>query len=152
MDGIGMEQTKQPTSEELRMRQTKLVEALESGTYAQGIGQLRNANVLDENGAPAPDSYCCLGVACDVYLRETGEGRWDDWAFELGVENENAWLPVTVAKWFGFSNATGNLVGENRSLMGMNDEGIPFPEIAKTIRSAMDDPATQLFAEFRGQL
>lgn len=41
----------------------KWIDALRSGKYAQYKGQLR-----------CRDSFCCLGVLCDVY----GEGKWID--------------------------------------------------------------------------
>lgn len=39
--------------------------ALRSGEYKQATGVLNNGN-----------GFCCLGVACDVYAKQTGKGKW----------------------------------------------------------------------------
>lgn len=43
----------------------KWVAALRSGEYEQGIGQLRLGN-----------TFCCLGVLCDIYAKES-ETVWE---------------------------------------------------------------------------
>ena len=51
----------------MKKRVKKLwVEALRSGGYKQGRKRLRYG-----------DTYCCLGVLCDLYRKETGEGKWN---------------------------------------------------------------------------
>ena len=42
--------------------------ALRSGKYKQGMGYLRSTTSEDE-----PDSFCCLGVLCDI----SNEGDWE---------------------------------------------------------------------------
>ena len=43
----------------------KWVSALRSGEYKQGKEGLRIYN-----------EFCCLGVLCDLYIKETGVGFW----------------------------------------------------------------------------
>lgn len=70
------------------------LEALCSGNYEQGIGQLRSAS----------DRFCCLGVLCDVAAKK-GHGEWaggvnfvNDFPFlsrteEFGEEEDSSVLP-----------------------------------------------------------
>ena len=44
-----------------KQRIKRFVKALRSGKYKQTTGKLQNAN-----------SYCCLGVACDLYRIDMG--------------------------------------------------------------------------------
>ena len=75
----------------------KWVTALTSGEYTQGREQLKT-----------PDgNYCCLGVLCDLYIKETQRGEWDRQMIVIpdGVngysEHESLLLPETVAVWSG---------------------------------------------------
>jgi hypothetical protein len=45
----------------------KWVNDLKSGEYKKGKGYLHKE-----------DTYCCLGVLCDLYQKETGQGAWTD--------------------------------------------------------------------------
>ena len=45
---------------------TAWVDALRSGGYAQGIGSLK-----------FDGKFCCLGVACDLFMKSEGRGVWD---------------------------------------------------------------------------
>jgi len=119
----------------------KWVEALESGEFEQTQGALR-----------AGDSYCCLGVACEVYRRETGRGRWiqveytdtreflaEDSPFE---EGSVAVMPGPVARYFNIESNPSLMYGSDdgklkKSLYAaasLNDKGVPFVEIARAIR------------------
>ena len=121
----------------------KLVEALRSGEYQQTKYRLR-----DENG------FCCLGVACDVYAKETGKGKWhtgsSDYYFKIDedeYEEDGSRLPYSVQIWLGFSSvrggrslknkSLGNFVmpygGYSSSLTRLNDSGSTFSEIADII-------------------
>ena len=56
----------------------KWVEALRSGDYKQAEGALSRG-----------DSYCCLGVACDIYRKSAKRGKWitdedGDIVFKIG--------------------------------------------------------------------
>lgn len=48
------------------------VAALRSDRYKQGIGSLR----FQASKAGEPDTFCCLGVLCDL-LAKRGEGHWE---------------------------------------------------------------------------
>ena len=47
------------------------VEALRSGEYKQGLSVLRR---IDESGN-GQDSYCCLGVLCEIAVAEVIENH-----------------------------------------------------------------------------
>jgi hypothetical protein len=107
------------------------VQALRSGQYQQGKQALR----------PTPDSYCCLGVLCDLYRVEQGKGAWDpadegciDIAFEAPGEDgcETSLLPIEVKNWAGMRTNDGRY-GLDMSLAGANDEGAEFPRLADLI-------------------
>jgi hypothetical protein len=79
----------------------KWVDALRSGEFKQGYGQLRDETFNNEY------RHCCLGVACEVFRRETGRGAWTDSNdFVVHHEDENlevasSHLPPSVIRWFG---------------------------------------------------
>ena len=106
------------------------VKALRSGKYRQGTHVLRS---------PVDETYCCLGVACDLY-REHGLVDWhlesNSWRF-LGEKHV---LPERVRRWLGFKHSgvgLKNTIEVNGrdldSLMDMNDAGRSFAEIADFI-------------------
>lgn len=99
----------------------KLVKALRSGKYKQGQDWLRIGN-----------TFCCLGVACDLYRKEFGT-KWDKRDMFFG---EDTVLPIEVQEWFGFSDEEGSWSKEDHcSLISMNDMGKSFKEIADKIES-----------------
>jgi hypothetical protein len=77
-----------------------LIAALESGAFPKAMRHLRRN-----------DGFCCLGVACELYRRETGQGQWVPRAhnvqeFVLGDPDErketyDSGLPPDVREWFG---------------------------------------------------
>lgn len=76
----------------------KWVAALRSDKYEQGSGCLRSRR----------EKYCCLGVACDVYRCETGNGEWIkesdgdvSYSFIVGGDIAGGYLSQTVANWLG---------------------------------------------------
>ena len=118
----------------------KWVSALRSGEYSQDSRYLRTDK-----------GFCCLGVACDVYSKETGEGEWGStpWRWRFGTskdEQETAGLPVYVMEWLGLRDQLGGclekMADTYASLSSMNDAGKTFSEIADIIES---EPET-LFA------
>jgi hypothetical protein len=71
------------------------IDALESGKYKQGRRALRKGN-----------NFCCLGVLCDLYNKETGglNSYWDGNNFLIGEGDGFAYdatLPMDVAHWAG---------------------------------------------------
>ena len=132
----------------------KWLTALRSGDYAQGKGALRRAQ---------DDTYCCLGVLCDVMAQE-GKGEWiaegsspDDYflfvtdGFDKSMDifaaaneghSETAGLPYKLADALGLDTAgrmpEGAFVdtqgGNAWSLVGLNDSAdYTFEEIADVI-------------------
>ena len=135
-------------------RVKKWARALRSGKYAQTRGKLK-----DNSG------YCCLGVACDVYRKETGEGEWaadaggfsgPGFAFTLpDGTRETGSLPEKVAKWFGLKTDDGRYregrhAAEQTSLIAHNDDHHDdFKTIADVIEGKRAfSKRTSLFGRF----
>lgn len=110
---------------EQRENVAKLVAALRSGKFEQAHNQLR-----------AGDRFCCLGVACEIYRRETSGGQWSGSYFHS--ENSSGhWLdlPAAVANWLGGCNSGFDVTigGTEDSLANHNDHGRTFAEIADAL-------------------
>ena len=98
----------------------KWIKALRSGDYEQGRNFLRTA----------ADGYCCLGVLCDQL-----NGQWEldnaknCYAFfsSHGDDPEELYLP------YNLQEAIGVPIDDEMSLAGMNDDSVPFNEIADWI-------------------
>jgi hypothetical protein len=119
----------------------KWIKALRSGDYKQGSDVLHNTS---------NNTYCCLGVLCDIYQQEgnkfnsVSEGIWgvetDD-----GLENLYATcfdgrcdvLPEVVMKWADISCASGSFDGSNLAAMN-DDDGYTFGEIATIIEANVE--------------
>lgn len=108
----------------------KWVAALRSGEYKQSSNRLR-----DNKG------FCCLGVLCDIYIKETNNAEWtnlynvgdvtvkyDGFDFVESNERETALLPDKVWQWAGLSRK--NPIIGNYSLSRLNDTGATFELIA----------------------
>ena len=86
----------------------KWVKALRSGDYKQGHGRLRT-----------DDTFCCLGVACDLYAQEHPEAKWTfnyevDWFYPLGYSDQGGSfldLPKKVQEWV---NSVSNIHSANQ--------------------------------------
>lgn len=109
---------------------------LRSGEFKQCKGVLESVNI--KSGLIG---NCCLGVACRIFERETGEklevrqdptmGRTKAIVFKDGESNETtSFLPLIVADWLGVQNTT-----ITNSLMKMNDQGKNFANIATFIEN-----------------
>jgi hypothetical protein len=100
----------------------KVLVALRSGEYKQARGVLQNTG-----------GYCCLGVMCDVYEKETGNvlGRTPS-----GLLNGNTLRKHTdVKEWVGLQGALGECAYEDR-LTVINDRAdSSFAYIADFIES-----------------
>lgn len=109
---------------------TKWLEALRSGEYNQSKHQLRSK-----------DGYCCLGVLCDVYRKETGLLEWvekDNYFSIMGTTNFTT-LNEDVMNWAELP-INSPMVSYNsikRLLTAMNDNGISFNEIADVIEGSL---------------
>jgi hypothetical protein len=98
-----------------------LVDALRSGEFAQHAGSLRGP-------VGRKRSYCCLGVATEIALRNglvvkkdpATDGRFGGQPWEQGYQI----MCPPVADWYGFD-------GGNPLLVGVN-AGEPSREVAST--------------------
>lgn len=104
---------------------TKWLEALRSGKYTQGKSGLHNI---------PNDTFCCLGVLCDVQGVYRGEPKdpgshWNDYVFRMGEDQKDYRSNSDVPD--GFCNLTGDDIWY---LAGLNDShDKTFPEIADYI-------------------
>jgi hypothetical protein len=129
----------------------KWLAALRSGEYQQTDSCLRDAK-----------GFCCLGVLTDLYIKENpgAEAVWqpitgtgtagqqeffqhmdggDDEEVVMGY-TEEAELPRPVMRWAGLNSQDPHIrtdVQESLSLIGMNDGGKTFPEIANVIEARL---------------
>ncbi len=117
---------------------TKWINALRSGEYKQGKGQLR----YSINGL---ELFCCLGVLCDIVIKENPDiGKWGfedkskvtdkvDAHLEIDGESYGGYLPFKICDITGVS--TKGEFNENRpTLASYNDiQGYGFNEIADLI-------------------
>jgi hypothetical protein len=102
--------------------------ALRSGEYEQGSQRLRRAD----------NTYCCLGVLCDIAVKagvipEPETPGFRD-SYEYGVNSNTAFLPDEVARWADvdrFGQFTSN--GQHFDLAQSNDDGATFETIANLI-------------------
>lgn len=105
--------------------------ALTSGEYEKGTGALRTHG----------NKFCCLGVLCDIYIKATGKGRWvennDTYSFVDGSDHSAGGFPTAeVVEWAGLKVEAPYVVddaGDVEHLHYLNDQGVPFAEIAKKI-------------------
>lgn len=77
-----------------REKALKWAAALRSGEFKQGRGRLRTSD----------GGHCCLGVACELYRRETGNGKWvrypsGELRFAVDGKECDLILPSEVRYW-----------------------------------------------------
>lgn len=125
----------------------KWTKELESGRYRQVTDALKRSRGKKAYG------YCCLGVLCDIYVRETGKATWEavdfdseQKTFSSEKDKEDSVLPQEVKMWAGMKSDNGQFstaiqVGppeerlECESLVVTNDDfKMSFKEISKIIR------------------
>lgn len=120
-----------------------LVAALRSGRYMQAHSKLREGT-----------SFCCLGVACDLFAQHSGGGYWLEKRESYGEKRSHTFvilrdervternpsvLPRRVAQAFGFDADDPQMPVNSRevsgaeSLAALNDSGFTFPQIADLI-------------------
>ena len=105
--------------------------ALLSGEYAQTQDALRDSK-----------GFCCLGVACDVFMKETGRGHWKEYGsgtitFVLDGGEYEGEPPEEVMQYFGFDRAVPLVKYRNHdvAVTYLNDGGtLPYSAGAGTAR------------------
>lgn len=112
----------------------KWAEALESGEYKQGTGQLRTKE----------NEFCCLGVLCNMHAQANPKvAAQQDNPVEYFGKDE--FPPDVVMNWSGLKDSSGafyvleddpyyGMTNVRHELVDLNDSGKTFPEIAKVIR------------------
>ena len=118
---------------ELNANAQKWVDALRSGEYTQGRSCLRKT-------VEGVSTFCCLGVACDVYAQEVG-GSWGPMDQRRDVKFTDpeksvasGFLTPAVTKWLGLLWIDGRNV--KHSLSRLNDfDHFTFTQIADFIES-----------------
>ena len=120
------------------------IKALRSGKYNQTKGALRRPDGSNDKGV----SFCCLGVACDLYIKRVPKKNRDKmWKADLTDDNvtggcfrfKKSWssLPDQVIKWLGLNYASGSygITGTNSLVSDNDDNNKSFSEIADIIES-----------------
>ena len=89
------------------------------------------------------NTYCCLGVACDI----SQIGEWAVFVGEWAVFNRyqvsdldksETTMPDAVRRFYGFTTGAGDYIdkrGVSQSLMNDNDAGHTFDQIADIIEA-----------------
>lgn len=131
-----------PSKPKLKPEVKKLwTKALKSGNYKQGRGALCKG-----------DQFCCLGVLCDIHrikVLKKGTQFWKEFpeCDQKAYYEDEVVLPVEVAKW-AFTEFNEN-IGKSRyinpsvehstggCLAEINDQRVPFTEIAKVIEEQL---------------
>lgn len=129
------------------------IDALRSGEYSQGQGCLHDSSHDLING-----SFCCLGVLCDLYIKDNPDVAWDytridedkqqsgdEDKLKLGktINGYEGYLPGEVIEWAGLNSVGGDVVviqdnGTPAELTELNDIGASFHKIARYIESSID--------------
>ncbi len=107
----------------------KWVDALRSGEFKQTVEVLN-----DKNG------YCCLGVACSVYEKETGE------MLPRGKNGfyERCFLDESIVEWLGLGSCSGDFLNTDESLVYYNDDRkYDFNKIADIIEKNQEELFTK---------
>ena len=100
----------------------KWLNALRSGEYQQTQERLRKE-----------DGFCCLGVLCDLYIKENNV-EWEiDEDDRYRYEKHFTVLPPSVVGWAGVEDSNPYVNGGIGTLSGLNDKGFTFNEIADLI-------------------
>jgi hypothetical protein len=99
---------------------------------------------------PEENSFCCLGVLCDLYIKDHSESvTWSfGWLFHLrkaqSINAAEGYLPGEVIDWADLQDSCdGDLVvyeddGTKIELTELNDTGASFRKIARYIKSSID--------------
>ena len=104
----------------------KWLNALRSGEYIQGKSKLKDGN-----------TFCCLGVLTDLYIKEHKNCYWKDDPFIDGEIEENNVLCAKVKKWAGLSGSNPIIKNKGMCIAQLNDEGYSFSKIADLIEAEL---------------
>ena len=96
------------------------IEALRSGDYKQGRGQLKDSK----------DRFCVLGVLCDLHSKDV-RIQWYRNTFEGRKLN----IPRVTRQWAGIKSLYVDIKGVKVHLTELNDGGMDFKMLANLIES-----------------
>ena len=99
----------------------KWLNALRSGDYQQTRQYLHKE-----------DGFCCLGVLCDLYIKENNEEWKIDECGDYFYE-QYKYPPLSVIEWSGLVSTNPIVCNGETSLGYLNDNGSTFNEIADLI-------------------
>lgn len=100
----------------------KWVDALRSGAYVQGVGELRSESNM----------FCCLGVLCNLHAQEHPDFAATQ--IDSTYAGESEVTPKIVMNWSGLKSSTGDIDDTfYTTLAELNDTGKTFAEIADII-------------------
>lgn len=102
----------------------KWVAALESGEFKQ------TTLFLQYGGA-----YCCLGVACRVYEKETGVNLAEGCLSPDDGRPETLEIYPEVQEWLGLRKDNGGFGDYCENLTDINDSSGDFDEVIEVIKS-----------------
>jgi hypothetical protein len=115
-------------NQKLGTNQTKWLEALRSGEYQQGDTYLCYEN-----------KYCCLGVAAEIFQTENTHiglhANDTTKAFDGSIFSAPPYVVETLGL---YSDKGGSVYVGHPSLAGLNDDGVPFKDIADRIEANPD--------------
>lgn len=113
----------------------KWVAALRSGEYKQGTQRLHALIDFFDNGRDVQKGHCCLGVLCEVAIKDGLEIERDAVDTSVYYDDQDEDLPHSVMEFTGIRTRIGELVidGSDEALAGLNDAGMSFTEIADII-------------------
>lgn len=119
----------------------KWVKALRSGKYKQGQEVLHN----NKGGK---DTYCCLGVLCDLYQQDRRskkkkmldvDNKWGT----ITYDGKDTYLPDVVIKWAGMKTCGGTWDIEDEEIGNLiylnDDKRSSFKRIADIIEKNVEN-------------
>lgn len=120
---------------------TEWCDALRSGKFKQGRGQLKYETREARRDEESVIEYCCLGVLTNLYCRAKKKA-WNKVKFNAVGSDGEEMLPDEVMKWAKLDScdpiikkSTRN--GNIKTLSQLNDKGISFEEIADKIEKKL---------------
>lgn len=116
---------------------TAWVEALESAEYKQGRAALHLV------GPDGSSSYCCLGVACEQYVKDDKADKLTvrtvtDNGVYVSYDRFSGVLPPIVYDWLGGALRMKTII-EDRLVQANDSDHVDFKGIAAMIRDNADE-------------
>lgn len=121
----------------------------------QGVGRLRRSDQAEPDDREK-DTFCCLGVLCELYRRHHPEVSWREYGGDLTPSFELlhnlSYLPQEVVRWAGLHEPDPHVTvtiedherlklldrpTSGRRLSVLNDRGYTYDEIAAKIEESL---------------